>query len=539
MNILKRHTRKIGAWLAPGLASLLMTVGAWGQSVWTQPETVIINDATVEGPAKATPYPSTLVTSNLVGTVTKVRVTMTKLTHGYVRDVDAMLVGPSPEGPKKLIFMSDAGGRYAVNGVTLGFDDAAGGQLPEFDPISSGTYKVSNFDDGSLDNFPNVGGKPGSVELVTDLAAFTGVPSADETPWTLYIMDDNVVDAGTMAGWTLEVWTTPVIDKFATNEVVTLEDTAGQNVVTLKSSSSSTSDLKVTATSDNQDLIKNDRITVSGTGNTRTITLNPNANMNDVTSGPATITVKVEDEDKLGSTTGTFVFKVTPVNDPPEILAVEPGSNKITTDQGVMVSRYCSKTNSDGVCTETKPLLIKVKDIDSDLTTELKLTASSSSPSVVAGTNVFYSEITASGVEGTATFSIAPNGAGFGTADLTLIVTDVAEADKPLTDTAPFQAVVNEVSYGVFANVNGIVVDDPTGTPYPAKVQVANVSGLIGAVTVTLGDIKLNAPQDNGFLLVGPTGASTVLMRGAGGTDAVDPVRLTFDALAVADGNPI
>ena len=50
----------------------------------------------------------------------------------------------SPSGSNVLV-MSHTGGGYAVTNLNLTFDDAAAGTLPNYNPLTSGTYKPSSY----------------------------------------------------------------------------------------------------------------------------------------------------------------------------------------------------------------------------------------------------------------------------------------------------------------------------------------------------------------------------------------------------------
>ena len=93
------------------------------------------------------PYPSTVNVSGFTGTITKLTLSLTGLTHAYPEDLNLLLVGP---GGQTVLFMSDAGGLFDINGVNLTLGDAAAARgLPS--QIVSGTYRPTNL--GSMDPF--------------------------------------------------------------------------------------------------------------------------------------------------------------------------------------------------------------------------------------------------------------------------------------------------------------------------------------------------------------------------------------------------
>src|SRR5690348_11520607 len=94
-----------------------------------------------------------------------------------------------------------------------------------------------------------------------------------------------------------------------------------------------------------------------------------------------------------------------------------------------------------------------------------------------------------------------------------------------------------------FSNSTGIAINDSDGTgpaaadPYPSQISVSGISGDVTAVTATLHGFSHFCPQDVDVLLVGPTGANTVLMSDAG--DCQDatvhpPIDLTFSDSAAS-----
>jgi hypothetical protein len=112
--------------------------------------------------------------------------------------VDVLLVSPS--GTNVLV-MSHTGGGYAVTNLTLTFDDAASGSLPNYNPLSSGTYRPSVYE-GPI-ALPGTG--PSSLYQYA-LSALNG--SEPNGSWSLYVFDDTVGNSGVIAnGWTLGLTT--------------------------------------------------------------------------------------------------------------------------------------------------------------------------------------------------------------------------------------------------------------------------------------------------------------------------------------------
>ncbi len=104
---------------------------------FTNGNNIVINDNAI-----ASPYPSTIGVSNLVGSVLKSTITLTNLTHPSPHDIDALLVSPAQQ---TVLFMAHAGGQNGITNVTLTFDDSAGTSLPQSGQIISGTNKPSAY----------------------------------------------------------------------------------------------------------------------------------------------------------------------------------------------------------------------------------------------------------------------------------------------------------------------------------------------------------------------------------------------------------
>lgn len=94
----------------------------------------------------------------------------------------------------------------------------------------------------------------------------------------------------------------------------------------------------------------------------------------------------------------------------------------------------------------------------------------------------------------------------------------------------------------VFSNPAAIAPADrstnqnPPGTPaaYPSTIAVSGVVGSITSITVTLNSISHNFPQDLDILLVGPTGARSILM-----SDAVDTQQMNLRTFTFSQAAPI
>jgi subtilisin-like proprotein convertase family protein len=155
---------------------------------------ITIND---NGPA--TPYPSNVFVTGFAGTVGSVTVALKNVTHAFAGDVEALLVGP---GGQNLVLVSDAG-TAGVSNVTVNFDDAAAGPLPQAGSWAPANATVSadptNYAELTGDVFP---APAPTVSAATTLATFNG--SDPNGTWSLFVIDDAAPDGGSVAGgWCL------------------------------------------------------------------------------------------------------------------------------------------------------------------------------------------------------------------------------------------------------------------------------------------------------------------------------------------------
>lgn len=158
---------------------------------------IVINDS-VAPPTLASPYPSTINVTGIVGTVSQVTVTLSNLSHTFPDDIDVLLVSPSGH---KIVLMSDAGGgsANAITNRTITFDDFAANNLSDSTLISSGTYKPTDYI--ANDTFP-VPAPAGPYD--STLSALDG--TNPNGTWSLYVADDLFFNSGSIAqGWSLAI----------------------------------------------------------------------------------------------------------------------------------------------------------------------------------------------------------------------------------------------------------------------------------------------------------------------------------------------
>ncbi|MEY2410493.1 MAG: hypothetical protein QOF48_3163 [Verrucomicrobiota bacterium] len=158
---------------------------------------------------KASPYPSSINVSGLTGTISKVTITLSNLSHVYPDDINVLLTGPTNQtvtAVQSVMLMSDAGGGNAASGVTLIFDDAAASSLPDSTALSNGTFKPTDYDATEVLEAP---APPRPYAPALD--AFNGIDP--NGVWRLFVFDDFYQDGGRIAdGWTLEITTVGIIN---------------------------------------------------------------------------------------------------------------------------------------------------------------------------------------------------------------------------------------------------------------------------------------------------------------------------------------
>jgi uncharacterized repeat protein (TIGR01451 family) len=161
--------------------------------VFTNPASITIVDGGI-----ASPYPSSITVTGMVGTVSKITALVSNLYHPSPDDVDMLLAGPT--GATTML-MSDCGGGNFITNVTLTFDDAAASSLPDSTLVGSGTYKPTNFLVADLVPNPAPSSPWGST-----LAAFNG--TNPNGLWSLYLVDDLSIYSGALkSGWQLAITT--------------------------------------------------------------------------------------------------------------------------------------------------------------------------------------------------------------------------------------------------------------------------------------------------------------------------------------------
>lgn len=192
------------------LFSVIVASGVFGQTTFSNATPIAIADGTAGvGPGVGSVYPSNIPVSGFSGPLTKVTVRINGLSHDFPDDVELLLVGPTGV---KLVLQSDALGGDATDNLTYTFDQAAATQLADAAaPAEGGSVRPGNHAGNAFEVFPapapaapylnpgpEAGGTPG------DLNNFNGTDP--NGTWSLYVVDDEAVDAGSInGGWTLTI----------------------------------------------------------------------------------------------------------------------------------------------------------------------------------------------------------------------------------------------------------------------------------------------------------------------------------------------
>jgi (2Fe-2S) ferredoxin/subtilisin-like proprotein convertase family protein len=157
------------------------------------------NSISIAPAGTANPYPSDIQLAGLTGLVTGVTVNLENFSHTSPDDVDILLVAPNG---RRIILMSDTGGNAAVSNLSITLTDAATASLPDNSALASGIFKPTNFDE--TDTFPSPA--PQGDLTGSTLGAFYG--TNPNGTWSLYVVDDNGNNAGTISGgWNLDLQT--------------------------------------------------------------------------------------------------------------------------------------------------------------------------------------------------------------------------------------------------------------------------------------------------------------------------------------------
>ncbi|GJM30113.1 MAG: hypothetical protein DHS20C17_27480 [Cyclobacteriaceae bacterium] len=279
----------------------------------------------------------------------------------------------------------------------------------------------------------------------------------------------------------------------AANQAPTISDISSQTVdqgevvgplnFAVRDTETASSNLTVTASSDNQSLVADTDITLIGDDINRTITVTPNA----TSFGEAIITITVSD----GELSTDEAFRVTvnpPPNTPPTITSISDQS----IDQGMSVG----------------PISFTIGDVETSAN-QLTVTATSNNQTLVRD-----NQITITGAGATRDIDLVPDPDEFGTAVITLTVSDGTDQT-----TTAFTLTVNQINPGNTAPSISSIGD-----------QTIDQDQSTGAIDFTVGDAESAA----GSLTLSASSSNTSLVQTSdisfGGNNANRTVTVTPDA---------
>jgi hypothetical protein len=156
------------------------------------------NSKTIRDPSggSSSPYPSGITVSGFNGTIREVTVKLMHLHASRANNVNLLLVGPAGQ---QAVLMSGAGGRRELSGVNVTLDDAAPSLLPQYERISSGSYRPAHYATGFVFRAPAPSGP-----YTADLSIFNG--TAPNGVWKLYLQDSQSREEAALEdGWSLTI----------------------------------------------------------------------------------------------------------------------------------------------------------------------------------------------------------------------------------------------------------------------------------------------------------------------------------------------
>ena len=200
----------VGAALAAALVVLVVAVGTPPKKAEAVSEYRIVTktfrnanvisippnpDAPDDAFTLANPYPSEITVAGLDrARIKDVNVRLNGFVHSLPDDMDVVLVGPTA---KNAIIMSDAGNDNDVSStVNLTIDDEAPMFFPDEGQIVGTSYKPSNYEVGTDDNFAGVTFSGNRLLSTFDRTKPNG-------RWKLFVSDDT---ATTDVGWFFDGW---------------------------------------------------------------------------------------------------------------------------------------------------------------------------------------------------------------------------------------------------------------------------------------------------------------------------------------------
>ena len=166
------------------------------------------NSTPIVLPAPGSSNGTSIPVSGIGNSITSLSVEIEGFTETHPDNVGLVVVGPTGAA---LAIQGDCGGIAEATNLNLTFSDAGAGLLPQNPPMTSGTFKPTQY--ASIGSFPSPG--PG---LAYNSPAIFGTSSLTATfqgsnpngTWSLYAIDPVSGDSGEISnGWNLQVEAVP------------------------------------------------------------------------------------------------------------------------------------------------------------------------------------------------------------------------------------------------------------------------------------------------------------------------------------------
>jgi subtilisin-like proprotein convertase family protein len=496
---------------------------------------ITINDT---GGGVATPYPSTLSVGGLNGTVSKITITFTGFTDPRPDDVDMLLVGPTGAS---LIVWSDVGGTSGGT-ATITLDDVAASFLSDAGPLASGTFKPTN-ESTVQDAFPAPApagpyGNPGGVTNGAGPDSFASKYNNTNPngTWSLYILDDatGAGGAGSITSWSLNVTTQ------ATTAVIGDRVFEDQNNNGIQNAGEPGVDGITVRLLNSPALTTAATTTTSGGGLYQFTSVGPGDYVVQFVA-PAGYSFSPKDQggdDTIDSDANTGTG--TRNTDQFSVVAGQIDSSRDAGLVGTFVGdKVFGDINHNGIQDGGDAGIDGV-------TVRLR----NSSDAIVGTTTTAGGGLYRFLVTTPANYSvefILPSGYAFSPQDQGGNDTLDSDADTSTGRTIQFAVLAGQpdsthdagmyaTSLGPLTFQSGAVVlpDATTATPYPSTISIGGRTGTVTKVRVVINGFSDTRPDDVDMLLVGPTGASFIILSDVGGTSAGGPVTITLDDAAAS-----
>lgn len=483
----------------------------------------------------ATPYPSTIAIGGVTGTVSRVTAQLTKFQHTFPDDVDVLLVGP--EG-QRLLLLSDVGGSSTANlPVNLIFDDSAASSLPNNGPLSSGTFRPTDFETGDVLAAPAPAGPYG-----TSFSTFNG--SNPNGTWSLFVADDSTGDAGQIeGGWGLTVTTLNIL-----NAPGDLALGASASRASLPLGQSLQYALSVTnvgpSTANGASIVVQlpTNALVIATNLSQGSCVNVSNQLtcffgNLTTGGVASVILTV-----VPGNVGTFTNRIsavaartelTPANNETTLLAtVTPAAPQLAADAFVLTAESLVPATGGLEAGETVTMQLALRNNGTANTTNLVATLLATGGVSAPSGAQNYGVVEAGGVPVGRPFTFTVNAVPGAVLQATLALQDGAAN----LGTVTFNIPIGQPE--IFSQTNAITIN-PFGkaTPYPSTLTIAGATGIVSKVAVTLNGFSHGFPDDVDVLLVSPDGQRVMLLSDVGGNADATNLVITISSDA-ANGAP-